>query len=209
MTKNLPCARRLRGIFRQNLVRPNLYTEKPLKRNDRYDRKTHQKKCRINERQIRIRNSLTPRSNPHRIKNNSHETDKDYQNSITYSCRRSVCLSASGGVFHRRNDRILDMWLVANRVGHRCRRIFHPIAQRRLVATLGGRLYRFCRRWQLVAFSVSKKTSRKPLPCTQATERIARLHAAVEISSPAIRPKTDFYVRRNMARCVSSRPKRG
>lgn len=26
----------------KNLVRPNLYTEKPLKRNDRYDRKTHQ-----------------------------------------------------------------------------------------------------------------------------------------------------------------------
>jgi hypothetical protein len=25
----------------KNLVRPNLYTEKPLKRNDRYDRKTH------------------------------------------------------------------------------------------------------------------------------------------------------------------------
>ena len=28
----------------KNLVRPNLYTEKPLKRNDRRDRKTHQKK---------------------------------------------------------------------------------------------------------------------------------------------------------------------
>lgn len=41
--KNLPCVLRLRGIFRQNLVRPNLYTEKPLKRNDRYDRKTHKK----------------------------------------------------------------------------------------------------------------------------------------------------------------------
>lgn len=27
----------------KNLVRPNLYTEKPLKRNDRYDRKTHKK----------------------------------------------------------------------------------------------------------------------------------------------------------------------
>lgn len=38
-----PCVLRLRGIFRQNLVRPNLYTEKPLKRNDRYDRKTHKK----------------------------------------------------------------------------------------------------------------------------------------------------------------------
>lgn len=49
----------------KNLVRPNLYTEKPLKRNDRRDRKTHQKKCRINERQIRIRNSLPPLSNPH------------------------------------------------------------------------------------------------------------------------------------------------
>ena len=52
----------------KNLVRPNLYTEKPLKRNDRRDRKTHQKKCRINERQIRIRNSLPPLSNPHQIK---------------------------------------------------------------------------------------------------------------------------------------------
>ena len=33
----------MRGIFRRNLIRPNLYTEKPLKRNDRYDRKTHKK----------------------------------------------------------------------------------------------------------------------------------------------------------------------
>ena len=49
----------------KNLVRPNLYTEKPLKRNDRRDRTTHQKKCRINEWQIRIRNSLPPLSNPH------------------------------------------------------------------------------------------------------------------------------------------------
>ena len=31
-----------------------------------------------------------------------------------------------------------------------------------------------------------------------------RLHAAVEIGSPAIRPRTDFYVHRNIARCVSS-----
>lgn len=43
LAKNLPCARWLRGILCQNLVRPNLYTEKPLKRNDRRDRKTHKK----------------------------------------------------------------------------------------------------------------------------------------------------------------------
>ncbi|OUN03961.1 hypothetical protein B5G41_05730 [Alistipes onderdonkii] len=40
--------------------------------------------------------------------------------------------------------------------------------------------------------------------CTQATGRIARFHAAVGIGSPAIRPRTDFYVRQNIARCVSS-----
>lgn len=40
--------------------------------------------------------------------------------------------------------------------------------------------------------------------CTQATGRIARLHAAVGIGSPAIRLRTDFYVCRNIARCVSS-----
>lgn len=40
--------------------------------------------------------------------------------------------------------------------------------------------------------------------CTRATGRIARLHAAVGIGSPAIRLRTDFYVRRNIARCVSS-----
>ena len=39
LVKYLPCALRLRGVFCQNLVCPNLYTEKPLKRNDRYDRK--------------------------------------------------------------------------------------------------------------------------------------------------------------------------
>lgn len=43
LTKNLPCVLRLRGIFSQNLVRPNIYTIMPLKRNDRYDRKTHKK----------------------------------------------------------------------------------------------------------------------------------------------------------------------
>lgn len=36
--------------------------------------------------------------------------------------------------------------------------------------------------------------------CTQATGRTTRLHAAVEIGSPAIRPRTDFYVHRNIAR---------
>lgn len=40
--------------------------------------------------------------------------------------------------------------------------------------------------------------------CTRATGRTMRLHAAVEIGSPAIRLRTDFYVRRNIARCVSS-----
>lgn len=38
--ENLPCDAR---YFRRNLVRLNLYTEKPLKRNDRNDRKTHKK----------------------------------------------------------------------------------------------------------------------------------------------------------------------
>lgn len=40
--------------------------------------------------------------------------------------------------------------------------------------------------------------------CTRATGRIARLHAAAGNGSPAIRLRTDFYVRRNIARCVSS-----
>ena len=40
--------------------------------------------------------------------------------------------------------------------------------------------------------------------CIRATGRTMRLHAAVEIGSPAIRLRTDFYVRRNIARCVSS-----
>ena len=43
-----------------------------------------------------------------------------------------------------------------------------------------------------------------PYICTQATGHTTRLHAAVEIGSPAIRRKPDFYVRRNIARCVSS-----
>ena len=40
--------------------------------------------------------------------------------------------------------------------------------------------------------------------CTRATGRIARLHAAAGNGSSAIRLRTDFYVRRNIARCVSS-----
>ena len=43
--------------------------------------------------------------------------------------------------------------------------------------------------------------------CAQATGYIARLQAAVEIGSPAICPKTDFYVRRNIARCPLSNSK--
>ena len=109
LAKNLPCALRLRGIFRQNLVRPNLYTEKPLKRNDRYDRKTHKKMSAKRAADKKLTHStLKSASNK---KNNSHETDKDYQNSITYSCRRFVCLSAVGGVFHRRNDQSLTCGL--------------------------------------------------------------------------------------------------
>lgn len=40
--------------------------------------------------------------------------------------------------------------------------------------------------------------------CTRATGRIARLHATVGTGSSTIRLRTDFYVRRNIARCVSS-----
>lgn len=58
--------------------------------------------------------------------------------------------------------------------------------------------------WRRLVFLFFEKSSRKPLLCIQATGRIARLHAAVEIGSPAIRPKADFYVHRNIARCVSS-----
>ena len=58
--------------------------------------------------------------------------------------------------------------------------------------------------WQRLAFLVLEKTSRKPRLCIQATERIARLYAAIESGSSAIRPKADFYVHRNIARCVSS-----
>lgn len=43
--------------------------------------------------------------------------------------------------------------------------------------------------------------------CVQATGYIARLQAAVEIGSPAIRLRTDFYVRRNIARCPLSNSK--
>ena len=57
--------------------------------------------------------------------------------------------------------------------------------------------------------SVWRFRSRKSRPgslylCTQATGRTMQLHAAVEIGSPAIRLRTDFYVRQNIARCVSS-----
>ncbi len=106
----------MRVFFRQNLVCPKIYTEKPLKRNDRYDRKTH-KKCRINERQLR--NSHPPLSDPHQTqKNSSHESDKDSQNSITHFCSRSVCSYALGDVFHRWNDQSPYKRCVANRVGY-------------------------------------------------------------------------------------------
>lgn len=58
--------------------------------------------------------------------------------------------------------------------------------------------------WRRLVFLLLKKSSRKPQLCIQATGRIARLYAAVEIGSPAIRPKADFYVHQNIARCVQS-----
>ena len=71
-------------------------------------------------------------------------------------------------------------------------------------------LYSFCRKWRCCRngdvwqFCFFEKSSRKPRFCIQTTGWIARLYAAVESGSPAIRPKVDFYVHRNIARCVSS-----
>ena len=140
--------------------------------------------------------------------------------------------------------------------GHSAQQPNGSTAQRRLVATLGGRLQSFLRRisvGRIIRLSVGlfRPTSvccdrpmlvptankqgknvaciasaaggslwrrdgsvwrfwplesdvESPYICIQATGHIARLRAAVEIDSPAIRPKTDFYVRQNIARCVSS-----
>lgn len=46
--------------------------------------------------------------------------------------------------------------------------------------------------WRRLAVLVLEKSSRKLRLCIQTTGRIARLYAAVEIGSPAIRPKADF-----------------
>ena len=115
----------------KNLVRPNLYTEKPLKRNDRYDRKTHQKKCRINERQIRIRNSLPPLSNPHQNqKSSNNESDKDFQNSLTRPCSRPLCPLSVGSVLHRWSSRSPRMRCVAGDMEYHPRRILPRVYHR-------------------------------------------------------------------------------
>lgn len=62
----------------------------------------------------------------------------------------------------------------------------------------------WCRNDSLWRFRLRRSRIGSLYLCTRATGRIARLHAAVENGSPAIRLRTDFYVRRNIARCVSS-----
>lgn len=71
-----------------------------------------------------------------------------------------------------------------------------------IVSAAGGSLWR--RNGSVWRFRPLESDAESPYICTQATGCIARLRAAVEIGSPAIRPKTDFYVRQNIARCVSS-----
>lgn len=60
--------------------------------------------------------------------------------------------------------------------------------------------------WLRLVFLASEKQRVKLLYCPQATGCI---HGSywVEIDTPKIRPKTDFYVRRNIARCVSRNKK--
>ena len=117
----------------KNLVRPNLYTEKtpetkrPIRPKDAY------KKCRINERQIRIRNSLPPLSNPHQNqKNSSHETDKDYQNSLTRHCIRPLCPLSVGSVLHRWSSRSPRMRCVAGDIEYHTHRILPRVYHRSL-----------------------------------------------------------------------------
>lgn len=62
----------------------------------------------------------------------------------------------------------------------------------------------WCRNDSLWRFRLRRSRIGSLYLCTRATGRIARLHAAAGNGSPAIRLRTDFYVRRNIARCVSS-----
>lgn len=71
-----------------------------------------------------------------------------------------------------------------------------------IASAAGGSLWR--RDGSVWRFWPLESDVESPYICIQATGHIARLRAAVEIDSPAIRPKTDFYVRQNIARCVSS-----
>lgn len=71
-----------------------------------------------------------------------------------------------------------------------------------IVAAAGGSLWR--RNGSVWRFRPLESDAESPYICTQTTGCIARLRAAVEIGSPAIRLRTDFYVRQNIARCVSS-----
>lgn len=71
-----------------------------------------------------------------------------------------------------------------------------------IVSAGGGSLWR--RDGSVWRFRSRKSRLGSLYLCTRATGRIARLHAAVGIGSPAIRLRTDFYVRQNIARCVSS-----
>lgn len=71
-----------------------------------------------------------------------------------------------------------------------------------IVPTGGGSLWR--RNDSLWRFQFRKSRLGSLYLCNRATERTMRLHAAAGNGSSAIRLRTDFYVRRNIARCVSS-----
>ena len=71
-----------------------------------------------------------------------------------------------------------------------------------IASAAGGSLWRpFGSEWR---FRPLKTCAQSLYLCPQATGHAARFAEAVEVGSPAIRLPTDFYVRRNIARCVSS-----
>jgi len=148
--------------------------------------------------QAYIRKSGTPYDNT---------TENQYICTTLHLCRIGLMNHRRCNALNSYSDKSVMMRLAVSAVPY-FYRYSNPTANKRgknvgcIVSNRGGSLWR--RDGSVWRFRPRKSRLESLYLCTRATGCIVRLQGAVGIGSPAIRLRTDFYVRQNIARCVSS-----
>ena len=148
--------------------------------------------------QAYIRKSGTPYDNT---------TVNQYICTTLHLCRIGLMNHRRCNALNSYSDKSVMMRLAVSAVPY-FYRYSNPTANKRgknvgcIVSNRGGSLWR--RDGSVWRFRPRKSRLESLYLCTRATGCIVRLQGAVGIGSPAIRLRTDFYVRQNIARCVSS-----